>query len=164
MNYMKFHKVEPRLNNYDYRTHKYAIYVYLDPFVVWDKKVAFECCGKKQKFHFYYLPIYVGKLESPIVYRQNHHLHFFRRGIKDVQNQYKEEYLREIERKMEEERESLTPDPLMPKSWDDYKKGWIIILKTFSDKESLREFEKKLIQAIGVRRDNSGPLVNIVKG
>ena len=161
--YMKFEKVSPRETHYDYKRHKYAIYVYLDPFIVWNKKIEVDCCGKKERLHFYYLPIYVGKLESPIAYRQNHHLHYFQRGIKDVQNPFKLNYFREIERKMEENRESASPDPLMPRNWDEYKKGWVIIVKTFDDRDSLRAYEKALIKSIGVLRDNSGPLTNIIK-
>jgi len=155
--YRKFDKVVPRLNNYDYRTHNYALYVYLDPFVEWKKSYR---VGKNNVF-FYYMPIYVGKLESPLAYRMNQHWNLFKKGQQDSKNPYKKEYFQEIMKKMDHEREQPAPDPYMPKNWEDYKKGWIIIQKTFKNREDLRKYESQMISAIGIRRDNTGPLVNV---
>ena len=161
---LKYDKVKPRVFRFDYRKHKYAVYMYLDPFHSGHYKYEFNCCGKKQKIETAYLPVYVGKLERPLQYRMNQHINNFNRNIDDTQNQYKKKFFQELERQIEQNKESGNPDPLMPRDLDEYKNNWIIIIKTFDDVNELREYERSLIKAIGTQFDGSGPLVNKKKG
>ncbi len=160
----KYDKVEPRLHNYDYKNIKYAIYVYLDPFKQSNIEAKFQCCMKPQTVKFHYLPIYIGKLESPLAYRMNQHMHYFTKNIDDIDAKYKKQYLKDIEFHMKENQNQPNPDPMMPRNWDDYKKRWIIIIKRFDNKEDLREYERELIKAVGIMKDSSGPLTNVKKG
>lgn len=161
---LKYDKVNPRVFRFDYRKHKSAVYIYLDPFHSGVYKYEFECCGKKQKLETAYLPVYIGKLEHPLQYRMNQHVNNFTRDIAESQNQYKKKFFQELQRQIAQNRESGNPDPLMPRDLDEYKKNWIIIIKTFTNIDELREYEREMIKAIGAQFDSSGPLVNKKKG
>jgi len=161
---LKYDKVSPRVARFDYRKHKYAIYIYLDPFHSGEYEYKFKCYGKPQTVKSAYLPVYVGKLENSLQYRMNHHINNFARNIEDSQNQFKKKFFQELERQIEQNKQSGNPDNLMPKSLDEYKNNWIIIIKTFDNPKDLREYERELIKAIGTQYDGSGPLVNKKKG
>jgi len=161
---LKYDKVSPRVHRFDYRKHHYAVYIYLDPFQSGNYIYKFECCGKPQTLKTGYLPVYVGKLERPLQYRMNQHLNNFSAGREDTQNQYKKQFFQELERMIEANKNSGNPDNLMPRDLDDYKKYWVVIVKTFDDKKQLAEYERNLIKAIGVQYDSSGPLTNKKKG
>jgi len=161
---LKYDKIKPRVYRFDYRKHKYAVYVYLNPFEHGDYKYEFRCCGKKMKFESAYLPVYIGKLEHPLQYRMNQHVNNFSRKFEDTQNQYKKKFFEELERQIEHNKDSGNPDPLMPRNLDEYKKNWVIIIKAFDNVKDLREYERELIKAIGVQYDGSGPLTNKKKG
>ena len=138
--------------------------MYLDPFESGNFKYEFDCCGKKQKLETAYKPVYVGKLETPLAYRMNHHINNFKKDFEESQNQYKKEFFRQLEANIQRNRDSGAPDSLMPADLDDYKKHWVVIVKAFDDKNELRQYEKALITAIGTQYDHSGPLVNKKKG
>ena len=161
---LKYDKVKPRVHRFDYKKHNYAVYIYLDPFHQGYYKYEFKCCGRNEKLETAYLPVYIGKLEHPLQYRMNQHINNFARNIDDTQNQYKKRFFQELERQIEQNKQSGNPDPLLPKNIDDYKKHWIIIVKTFNNKKDLAEYERELIKVIGTQYDGSGPLVNKKKG
>jgi len=161
---LKYDKVNPRVHRFDYRKHHYAVYMYLDPFHEGHYKYEFECCNKKQKLETAYLPVYVGKLERPLQYRMNHHLNRFVTDKEDSQNQYKHRFFEQLEQQIDNNKGSGHPDTMMPKDMYDYKNHWIVIVKTFDNKDDLAEYERNLIKAIGCQFDHSGPLVNKKKG
>lgn len=161
---LKYDKVSPRIHRFDYRKHKYAVYMYLNPFHSGDYEYKFHCCGKAQTLKSAYLPVYVGKLEHPLQFRMNQHLNNFKADRQDTQNQYKKQFFEELQRQMENNKGSGNPDTLMPYNLDDYKKFWVVIIKTFDDKNQLAEYERELIKIIGCQFDGSGPLTNKKKG
>ena len=161
---LKYDKVSPRVVRFDYRKHKYAVYMYLDPFHSGNYEYKFKCCGKIQNVKTGYLPVYVGKLENSLQYRMNQHVNNFIKDFQDTQNQYKRKFFQELEKQIEDNKQSGNPDNLMPRNLDEYKKHWVVIIKTFDNPKDLREYERELIKAIGTQFDGSGPLTNKKKG
>ena len=135
---LKYDKVKPRVFRYNYLKHKYAVYMYLDPFESGHFKYEFKCCGVPQVVESAYKPVYVGKLESPMQYRMNQHLNNFVRDFQESKNQYKRKFFDDLVLNIQRNRDSGAPDTLMPQDLDEYKKHWIIILKSFDSPQEVR--------------------------
>ena len=156
-NYLKFHKVYPKIEIHDYNVHKFYLYVYLDPF---DKFYhTFSIMGKNISFG--YRPLYIGKATGA-GYRHNQHIVEFAKSIFDMDkdnktfpNKLKQEHFKDLDALMKRNH-----DINLPSNWNDYKKDWIIILDTANSQEELVQKEKNYINSIGTIRKNSGPLVN----
>jgi hypothetical protein len=135
---------------------RFFIYAYLDPFKELTKPLQVTAGSKE--ICFGYEPFYIGK-GTGSGYRQHQHLKEFldKREI----NRYKVEKLVEIESNMA--KAAAKGDISKPWNWEEFQKEWIIIIDTFENSHALVNFELELINKIGTRFDNSGPLTNKIK-
>jgi putative cell wall-binding protein len=145
-------KIYPREINYDYKKHRYYIYIYLDPFTSYIEKNKLAYIEKPDIF-FGFEPFYVGKGTTGHGYRLNQHVSSYLSGKE--KNQYKIAKFKEIEEKMKSNK-----FPSKPSNWKEYKDHYIITYAAFNNEAELMETEKVLINKIGVKKFNDGPLVN----
>jgi hypothetical protein len=145
-------KMYPRELNYDYKKHRYYIYIYLNPFISYlnDNKLAYI---ENPNIFFAFEPFYVGKGTTGHGYRLNQHISSYLSGKE--KNQYKISKFKEIEEKMKSNK-----FPNKPKTWKEYKDHYIITYKAFDNEKDLMEMEKILINKIGTQKFQDGPLVN----
>ena len=169
--YLRFSKVLPRVNNHYSGVTSNYLYVYLDPFKPagtisdYHYKVPGGMFGTTDLF-FGYEPIYIGKGVSSTGHRMNQHVADFLNMDEDslngqkIKNPVKMNKFQEISKHFSKASED--PYLVLPTNWNEYKKDWVCILFTFPDRMSLEVAERILIQTIGsVGGLRKGPLTNV---
>jgi len=159
----KFEKVRPRLHYFDYNEHKFFIYVYLDPFTEKHNKYKLP---NGDIIEFMYLPVYIGK-GTGAGFRHNQHIaEYLKNGEENlngrvIHNELKRRKFKEIEQNMIRYGHG---DINLPRTWEEYKKNWIIILNEYGAAQQLEAAERNFIKGIGTQRRGTGPLVNALLG
>ncbi|MFA7129164.1 MAG: hypothetical protein WC136_08350 [Sphaerochaeta sp.] len=162
---LQLRKVEPRIHYHNYKTHKFYVYVYLNPF---SPRVSYyDINGITYKFYFD--PIYIGKASSR-GFRHNQHIKEYLKSSKDydrgiiIQNPIKKEAFQRLENNMMKVNNNPEQfDIALPRNWSEYQ-SWIMILEEYDTHEALVDGEKQFIKKIGTIKKNNGPLVNILLG
>lgn len=154
---LKSYKFYPKLHEFSYMREKYFVYIYLNPFKEYDRPYTFKVNG--EEFCTMYEPIYVGKGTGGRGYRHNQHIKSFTSNKE--QNSIKVKWFKYIEDEMKKAKENNNINK--PWNWDEYKKGWVIVAKTFNNATDLLKFEVTMIQELGTRWDATGPLTNKIK-
>ncbi len=158
VNLLRSYKVYPSKVDFQYQSHKFFTYVYLDPFQEFPSVFTVKAGQPPKEFCFIYKPIYLGK-GTGAGYRQNQHLKAFQG--KRENNPMKVKAFQSIQDGMA--KAAATGDHSKPWSWDEYKKGYIKILETFENPKELLKFEMQMINGLGTTWDNTGCLSNKIK-
>jgi len=146
------YKMYPKEFNYDYKKHRYYIYIYLDPFTSYLEHNQLGYIEKPEIF-FGFEPFYVGKGTSGHGYRLNQHIqHFIKNKEK---NEFKRYKMNEIQQKM-----FSNKYPDKPKNWKEFQDHFVMVYKAFDNEQDLMNTEKLLINKIGTIKNMDGPLVN----
>jgi hypothetical protein len=149
-------KVCPRELYFDYTKHNFFIYVYLDPFQEINKKFHVD---DNTSFTFKYRPFYIGKGSTGKGFRHNQHLADYINNREKIKTKDKVNYLEEIKKKMDS-----NTDLHKPSTPEEYKKMWIVILKSVDTHHELVQLEHNLISSLGRIRDGgNGLLVNVLR-
>ncbi len=154
---LKTYKIFPKLHEFSYMREKYFVYMYLNPFKEYNEPYSFKVLGTE--FCTMYEPLYIGKGTGGSGYRQNQHIKNFTSNKE--QNQIKIKWFKYIEDEMEKAKKAKLVN--RPWNWNEYKKDWVQVIKTFDSAEDLLEFEIKMIREVGTRWDATGPLTNKIK-
>lgn len=171
LDYLKFIKMLPRLNQHYSGVTSNYIYVYLDPYKPaktiddYHYIIPAGIIGSKD-LYFGYEPVYIGKGVSSTGHRLNQHVADFLNldddlvGDAKVRNITKMEKLKEIASNFGKPCKDSVE--ILPSNWSEYKKEWVCILFSFPDRISLEVAERILIQTIGsINGARRGPLTNI---
>lgn len=169
--YLRFSKSLPRINNHYSGVTSNYLYVYLDPFRPagtindFHYKIPNGLYGTTE-IYFGYEPIYIGKGVSSTGHRMNQHIADFLNMDEDsvngqkMKNPIKMNRFKEISNSFNK----VSEDPylVLPTNWNEYKKDWVQIMFTFPDRMTLEVAEKILIQSIGsIGGIKKGPLTNV---
>lgn len=171
IDYLKFNKMLPRVDKHYSGVTSCYLYVYLNPFkpaeTIDDYHYKIPAGAfKTTDLYFGYEPFYIGKGVSSTGHRMNQHIADFLQMDEDTVNQTKVKNaikmakMKEISAKFG----AVESDPywVLPKTWEDFRKEWVIIAFNFPDRLSLEIAEKILIQTIGsIDGIKRGPLTNI---
>ncbi len=158
INLLRSYKVYPSKIDFKYQSHKFFVYVYLDPFQEFPKALSVKAGLPKKEYCFAFQCIYVGK-GTGAGYRHRQHLKAFQSGREN--NQYKVKAFQKIQDGMAEA--AAIQDHTKPWNWKEYQQEYIKILETFESPEELLRFEMDLIKGLGTQWDNTGPLSNKIR-
>lgn len=155
-------KVTPRENHFDHHNYHFYIYVYLNPFAPATLKYNVHSV----EYKFAYEPIYIGKATNK-GYRHNQHIaEYLKAGSEEsgnikIHNELKKQTFKALEYNM---LHHSSQGNHLPRSWEEYQRDWVIILKGYDDQQSLELGEADFIRSIGTVRKGTGILVNAILG
>ena len=155
---LKFDKVIPRINHFNYYDHTFYVYCYLNPFKEDIKKYTLD--GVETTFG--YEPYYIGKATGN-GFRHNQHIAEFKKNNKDMNhNVFKYKYMTMLDSNMKEvEKNPGKFDVSMPRNWDEYQEQWVVVLRGYPSQQELQDGEMKMIKEIGTIKNGQGTLTNI---